>query len=87
MTFEWEQRRDLAPGEFPRHRCDKCYQKMMDELRATEEYVQGISIGRPLQVFDPFGGVGAFAMGVADAAHMKLTHAVEIDPDAAMTLG
>ena len=40
----------------------------------------------PLRAFDPFGGVGAFALSMQEAVCLKLTHAVEISPSAALTL-
>ncbi|KAI9070389.1 S-adenosyl-L-methionine-dependent methyltransferase [Trametes sanguinea] len=39
-----------------------------------------------LRAFDPFGGVGAFALAMQDLGCVKLTHAVEIAPSAALTL-
>ena len=39
-----------------------------------------------LRTFDPFGGVGAFALSMQQAGCIKLTHAVEISPSAAKTM-
>ncbi|KAI0778984.1 S-adenosyl-L-methionine-dependent methyltransferase [Trametes elegans] len=39
-----------------------------------------------LSAFDPFAGVGAFALAMEQEGLLKLTHAVEIAPSAALTL-
>ncbi|KAI0354603.1 S-adenosyl-L-methionine-dependent methyltransferase [Trametes cingulata] len=39
-----------------------------------------------LRTFDPFAGVGAFALAMEELHCVKLTHAVEITPSAALTL-
>ncbi|KDQ62886.1 hypothetical protein JAAARDRAFT_53111 [Jaapia argillacea MUCL 33604] len=41
---------------------------------------------KPLRVFDPFAGVGAFGLGMEESGCWKVTHAVEISPSAARTL-
>ena len=39
-----------------------------------------------ISTFDPFGGVGAFGLGLEEAGCIKVTHAVEISPSASQTL-
>ena len=41
---------------------------------------------QPLRALDPFGGVGAFGLSMQQAGCLKLTHAIEIAPSAALTL-
>lgn len=82
LNFDWNDRVDLAAGEFPSRRCEVCHKKMRDGLKAEEEYKRN----RPLRAFDPFGGAGAFALGMASTGHMRLTHAIELDMDTATTL-
>lgn len=83
LRFDWEKRVLFVPGAFPTSRCDECYLKMLDELQSQRDYVNKNS---RLRAFDPFAGVGAFANGLAEAANLELTQAIEIDQDAAMTL-
>lgn len=56
-------------------------QKSADFKEFSKTYTR-----RPLRTFDPFGGVGAFALSMQEAGCLKLTHAAEIAPSAALTL-
>lgn len=40
----------------------------------------------PMRMFDPFAGVGAFALGMCRAGGMKFSSAVELDPSAASAI-
>ena len=40
----------------------------------------------PLRVFDPFAGVGAFALSMCASGSMRFTHAGEIDVSAARSI-
>ncbi|KAI5116817.1 hypothetical protein M0805_007098 [Coniferiporia weirii] len=73
----------LAARDFPL--CGGC---MDVELRQTESFLRwkGGRKTRPLKIFDPFAGVGGFALGVCEVGNMKLTHAIEISSSAAKTL-
>ena len=41
---------------------------------------------RPLKIFDPFAGVGAFTLGLCRIGGLKFTSAIEIDASAAATI-
>lgn len=41
---------------------------------------------KPLRAFDPFGGVGAFGLGLEEGGCIQVTHTVEISPSASETL-
>ena len=56
-------------------------QRSIDLQKFSEMYAE-----EPLRAFDPFGGVGAFALSMQEVGCLKLTHAVEISPSAALTL-
>lgn len=40
----------------------------------------------PMRVFDPFAGVGAFALGLCRVGGMKFTSAIELDSSAASAI-
>ena len=60
--------------------CWKEYTRRSEDLREFSEQQQ------PLRAFDPFGGVGAFGLSMQEAGCIKLTHAIEISPSAALTI-
>lgn len=63
--------------------CKYCHEEdsKLSEDRDDFRHRQG-----PQRAFDPFGGAGTFALAMQDAGCMKLTHAAEISPSAALTL-
>ena len=40
---------------------------------------------KPLRALDPFGGIGAFGLGMEETSPLKVTYAVEVSPSAAKT--
>ncbi|THH22378.1 hypothetical protein EUX98_g8210 [Antrodiella citrinella] len=65
--------------------CGTCGQNFLDHKEQMKAFM-AVCAKKPLRVFDPFGGVGAFSAGLEQAGVMKMTHAVEISPSAAETL-
>lgn len=63
--------------------CGLCMKEKLVEADMISTFEQHVE---PLRIFDPFGGVGAFGLGMARAGCMKTTHAIEISPSAAKTL-
>lgn len=62
--------------------CSVCFAADQAAAKQQEEFDKI----PPLSAFDPFAGVGAFALSMQEAGIVKLTHAVEISPSAAKTL-
>ena len=44
------------------------------------------STEKPLRIFDPFAGCGAFVLGLCELGNMRFTHAIEICPSTCATL-
>ncbi|KAI0368858.1 S-adenosyl-L-methionine-dependent methyltransferase [Pilatotrama ljubarskyi] len=64
-----------------------CQQCLDEDNAQSEQLDQFIAEDKGcLRAFDPFGGVGAFALAMEELQCLKLTHAVEITPSAALTL-
>lgn len=59
---------------------------MKEEMERTEELYRFRQNQPRLRAFDPFAGVGAFALGLQQALNLSLTHAIEISPSAAATI-
>ncbi|CCM04603.1 uncharacterized protein FIBRA_06785 [Fibroporia radiculosa] len=63
--------------------CPKC---IKDDNEQVANLRQFLSPSNQLKAFDPFGGVGAFGLGMEESGCVKMVHAVEISPSAARTL-
>lgn len=63
--------------------CIICFRESRERTQQLEAFK---AQSRPLRAFDPFGGVGAFGLAMQDAGCVKLTHAIEIAPSAALTI-
>ncbi|KAI0640019.1 S-adenosyl-L-methionine-dependent methyltransferase [Trametes polyzona] len=63
--------------------CDACLNQHNQEMQQLSSFP---GTQKPLRTFDPFGGVGAFALAMEQVGVIKLTHAIEITPSAALTL-
>ncbi|KAH7906528.1 S-adenosyl-L-methionine-dependent methyltransferase, partial [Hygrophoropsis aurantiaca] len=63
--------------------CKECVTKNTQEVELTKAFLRDVP---PLRAFDPFGGVGAFGLALEQSGCVKVTHTVEICPDAAKTL-
>ncbi|GJE89469.1 S-adenosyl-L-methionine-dependent methyltransferase [Phanerochaete sordida] len=81
----WRDVRPLSRGSRCPDVCAACFRADEARVRALRDFTDARA-RRPLRAFDPFGGVGAFALAMQDAGCMKLTHAIEISPSAALTL-
>jgi DNA (cytosine-5)-methyltransferase 1 len=80
--FHWRQRKTLTDANKILTTCAVCFAADQDLLKYKEEFLTS----RTLHAFDPFGGVGAFALSMEEAKVLQLTHAAEISPSAAETL-
>ena len=63
--------------------CGDC---LADHKTQFTMYKEFLNIAKPLRTFDPFGGVGAFGLGLEEAGCVRVTHAVEISPSASETM-
>ncbi|TCD63769.1 hypothetical protein EIP91_004952 [Steccherinum ochraceum] len=81
----WAERSLLTPKDVLI--CKVCFAEDIKREENLKDFAAAHS-RKPLRAFDPFGGVGAFALGLEDGAggFVKTTHAVEISPSAAETL-
>lgn len=70
---------DLARFTF----CGKCTNASGEQSRRFGKFSKEVP---PLRLFDPFAGVGAFALAMCQAGSMELTHAIELSTSAAETL-
>ncbi|OBZ68208.1 DNA (cytosine-5)-methyltransferase 1B [Grifola frondosa] len=78
---DWDDRTELLPDNIPQ--CMSCSEEDEKRVKQLEEFMRR---RRPLRALDPFGGVGAFGLGMEESGCIKMTHAVEISPSAAETL-
>ncbi|GBE88031.1 hypothetical protein SCP_1202590 [Sparassis crispa] len=67
------------------HLCKECYKEDKKQMNIRKKFFIAAR-QKPLKAFDPFGGVGAFGLGMEEAGCLKMVHAVEISPSAAETL-
>ncbi|SJL06388.1 uncharacterized protein ARMOST_09724 [Armillaria ostoyae] len=76
----WDAKMDIDPVDVPICKfCTALELKRFDDIKEIHEQVK-------LPTLDVFGGVGAFALGMAEGCgNMKVTHAIEISPSAAKT--
>lgn len=63
--------------------CSEC---LADRTAQFDLHNKFLDTTKPLRTFDPFGGVGAFGLGLEEAGCVKVTHAVEISPSASETM-
>ncbi|KAI0324519.1 S-adenosyl-L-methionine-dependent methyltransferase [Cubamyces sp. BRFM 1775] len=82
LDSPWGQRRPLKRQDVPA--CASCLGQ--DNLRCEQLIAFTSDRQNLLRTFDPFGGVGAFGLAMEETGCLKLTHAVEITPSAALTL-
>ncbi|KAF9225292.1 S-adenosyl-L-methionine-dependent methyltransferase [Gyrodon lividus] len=77
----WSDRRRMEPEYL-----GVCKECMGGNLRSFRDMKTFLGQAAPLRVFDPFGGTGAFGLGLEEVGCFEMTHAVEISPSAARTL-
>ncbi|EIW64172.1 S-adenosyl-L-methionine-dependent methyltransferase [Trametes versicolor FP-101664 SS1] len=82
LSSPWAQREVLRRTDVLA--CDICLEQHNERFQLLSELSSGGQVC--LRTFDPFGGVGAFGLAMEELGCMKLTHAVEITPSAALTL-
>ena len=73
----------LSPQDFVL--CEICVQEEIDKTYDFLQWREKMKT-RPLRIFDPFAGSGAFVLGVCESGPMKFTHAIDIAPSAAETI-
>ena len=78
----WQQRRTLAEAGHSLKICKPCYESYQHHQKQMALFRKA----SPLRAFDPFAGVGAFALAMQETGCLRLTHAIEISPSAARTL-
>ncbi|KAF9041782.1 S-adenosyl-L-methionine-dependent methyltransferase [Hymenopellis radicata] len=77
----WDQRTEIDDQEF--HVCQECVSLDTKRFRSLQDMVQRKEL---LPTLDLFAGIGAFGGGMAKGSGvMKVTHAIEISPSAALT--
>lgn len=82
LDSPWSQKRKLSRKDVLA--CDICLEQHNERFQLLSDLSSGGQVC--LRTFDPFGGVGAFGLAMEELGCMKLTHAVEITPSAALTL-
>lgn len=82
LNSPWAQRKTLHRTDVLA--CDICLEQHNERFQLLSDLSSGGQVC--LRTFDPFGGVGAFGLAMEELGCMKLTHAVEITPSAALTL-
>ncbi|KLO20160.1 S-adenosyl-L-methionine-dependent methyltransferase [Schizopora paradoxa] len=65
--------------------CGYCMEREQTHAGELKNFIDRLS-EEPLRVFDPFAGVGAFALSMCGNGSFKFTHACEIDVSAARTI-
>lgn len=78
----WRSRTSLSGNSRNLTLCDLCYKA----CKCRTDKLDTFSEAAPLRAFDPFAGVGAFALAMQESGALTLTHAIEISPSAARTL-
>lgn len=79
----WAEKKDISHLDLCV--CPSCFEEEKRKDMLIKEFLV-ISQRKFLRAFDPFGGVGAFGLGLEESGCLKMTHAVEISPSAAKTL-
>ncbi len=80
-VMSWDEHSRRAPRDILV--CHSCF---VEDEKQTERFEEFLKKQKPLRAFDPFGGVGAFGLGMEETCPMKVTHAIEISPSTAKTL-
>jgi len=80
-VLTWNERTIMRPEDLDI--CKRCLKPNIKNFHKLKDFVKD---GPPLRVFDPFAGVGAFALAMEELGCFKFTHAIEISPSAARTL-
>ncbi|KZT70140.1 S-adenosyl-L-methionine-dependent methyltransferase [Daedalea quercina L-15889] len=65
--------------------CRECFDEETTRYKAFQTFMLSHK-RRPLRGFDPFGGIGAFGLGMEESGCIKMCQAVEISPSAAHAL-
>ncbi|KAF9566963.1 S-adenosyl-L-methionine-dependent methyltransferase [Agrocybe pediades] len=77
----WSESRRIQCGKY--HVCRPCFEERLSRKEGLKSFIRQ---AKPLKTMDLFGGVGAFSLGIAAGSKcLKVTHAVEISPSAALT--
>ncbi|KAF9814898.1 hypothetical protein IEO21_04842 [Rhodonia placenta] len=63
--------------------CSSCYEDNKTKVLSMKNFLQS---NPPLKAFDPFGGVGAFGLGLEESGCLKVVQTIEISPSAAQAL-
>lgn len=63
--------------------CSSCYEDNKAKVLSMKNFLQS---NPPLKAFDPFGGVGAFGLGLEESGCLKVVQTIEISPSAAQAL-
>ncbi|KAJ3552491.1 hypothetical protein NM688_g4121 [Phlebia brevispora] len=66
--------------------CKLCQEEDVQMRKLRKSYHERHVDEWQLRTFDPFGGVGPFALSMQETGCIRLTHAVEISPSASRTL-
>jgi DNA (cytosine-5)-methyltransferase 1 len=77
----WNEKQTLSTNDILM--CGEC---LTDRKAQFDLHNNFLETTKPLRTFDPFGGVGAFGLGLEEAGCIKVTHAVEISPSASETM-
>lgn len=77
----WDEKKPLFTNDILM--CSEC---LTDRKVQFDLHNIFLDAAKPLRTFDPFGGVGAFGLGLEEAGCIKVTHAVEISPSASETM-
>ncbi|KAL5519396.1 hypothetical protein ACEPAH_1079 [Sanghuangporus vaninii] len=64
--------------------CGMCIEEEIDKTHDFLVWREKVKT-RPLRIFDPFAGCGAFVLGMCESGTMKFTHAIDIAPSAVET--
>ncbi|THH07097.1 hypothetical protein EW146_g9422 [Bondarzewia mesenterica] len=81
--ISWALRKSLQHEDL--YVCIPCFQARFAHVMRLREYEKETG-KKPLRIFDPFAGVGAFSLSLESVGGMQTTHAIEISPSAAITL-
>ena len=60
--------------------CKSCMIEEEERMKRMDDFLRK---AKTLRTLDPFGGIGAFGLGMEETSPLKVTHAVEITPSAA----
>lgn len=77
----WDDKQTLRTNDILM--CSECLTDKKVEFDLHNHFLE---TAKPLRTFDPFGGVGAFGLGLEEAGCVRVTHAVEISPSASETM-